>query len=79
MLLLLRLGLVSASKLSPLFRLAIPSLVSATLLVLGVEGRAGEWEWDTGVLGVTFGGLPRRGLVDDEVTDNNCGERQRTN
>ena len=73
MLLLLRLGLVvSVSKLSPLFRLAIPSPVSAMLLVLGVEGSAGDWEWETGVLGVIFGGLLRRGLVDDEVTDSNC-------
>lgn len=75
MLFLLRLGLVSAvSKLSPLFRLAIPSLVSAMLLVLGVEGRTGDWEQEIGVLGVTFDGLLRRGLVDDEVTDNSCGE-----
>jgi hypothetical protein len=44
------------------------------LLVLGVEGRAGDWEQEIGVLGVTFGGLLRRGLVDDEVTDSNCGE-----
>ena len=75
MLLLLRFGLTSVSKVKPLFRPTIPSLVLPTLLLLGVEGRTGGCEWEAGVVGVAFGGLVKRELEDD-VAESNC-ERNR--
>ena len=62
MLFLLRLGLTSVSKLSPLFRPGSPSLVPPTLLILGVDESVADWEWEIGVLGVAFGGLVERDL-----------------